>query len=48
VHHKRPREEGGPDHPDNLVGLCGQHHSEYEGDRRARRKTELTRIVEAL
>lgn len=48
VHHKVNREEGGPDTLDNLVGLCGKHHTQYEADRRAGKPTQLRRLVEAL
>lgn len=48
AHHVVPRGSGGPDTLDNLVALCGHCHSQYEGDKRAGRATDLTRLIEAL
>src|SRR5215475_3220600 len=48
LHHKVPREQGGADSLENLCWLCGNCHSAYEGDKRARRVTTLTRLVDAL
>jgi 5-methylcytosine-specific restriction endonuclease McrA len=48
AHHLRPRTEGGPDHPANLITLCASCHSTYEADVRACRDTWLRRIVEAF
>lgn len=35
AHHIRPRSEGGRDHLDNLVTVCGDHHSSIEQGNRA-------------
>ena len=48
AHHARPRRDGGPDTPANLIPLCQTCHSQYEGDKRAQRTTQLTSTVEAL
>jgi hypothetical protein len=34
VHHVRYRSQGGPDHPGNLVLLCGHHHRVVHGNKR--------------
>jgi 5-methylcytosine-specific restriction endonuclease McrA len=45
AHHVIPREQGGPDHPDNYVVLCGSCHTTAEHDLRARRTTQLTMFL---
>lgn len=48
LHHLVPREMDGADKLENLCWLCGNCHSGYEGDKRAGRTTDLTRVVDAL
>lgn len=48
LHHKVPRAQGGADSLDNLCWLCGECHSQYEGDKRAGRSTGHTTAVDAL
>lgn len=48
AHHVIPREQGGPDHLDNLVTLAGDEHSQYEADVRHDRHTPLRRQVDEL
>jgi hypothetical protein len=48
LHHKQGRRRGGLDVLENLIWLCGAHHSQYEADLRGNRDTELRRLVEAL
>lgn len=48
AHHIKGRKDGGPDAPENLIGLCQRCHSQLEADLRSSRSTELTRFVESI
>lgn len=48
LHHRQGRRRGGLDVLENLIWLCGTHHSQYEADLRGQRDTELRRLVDAL
>lgn len=46
MHHIIPRDEGGPDTIENLMPLCGKHHSQYEFDIKAGRQSTVRALVE--
>jgi 5-methylcytosine-specific restriction endonuclease McrA len=46
MHHKVPRDEGGPDTIENLMALCGYHHTRYTQDVKRGRRSTLRDLVE--